>query len=716
MLANKTNPKGRTIMTRKPNRILWTAAVVAALLISLLPAPAAAQRETVPVRVGYTIFENYQEGRDGEYKRGFGYEYLQRVSYITDWEYEYVYGTFSELMQMLQAGEIDLMGNISYTEERARTIHYSKLPQGRERFYLYTTPGQERIDPNDLSTLNGCRIGVTAGSYQYGLLLQWLEENQYDCTLGEYTGTAACCDALTAGEVDAVVMTDMASHRGFLPVVNIGFAEFYFGVNRARPDLLAQLNKAMMEIQTIDPYYNEKVYAKYSTTSLSNTHLNREERDWLERHNNTVRLGYLIDNLPYCDTAEDGSLKGLLTVLVQTFTEDFGIRAEAIPFASLDAMVQAAQGGEIDLFGPMFADCWLAEQNGLFPTDSFSNTTCILLYQGEYEEGKTQTISFSGSNAVQKGAAQVLYPEAALVECQSTEDSLQAVLDGRAGCTIVSSATLNLLLRYKAMDSLNMLELPAAADICLATVRGNYELLNITNRVVFASSEDLTGVALMENLRNDTSLSLLEFVQQHALAVIGFLLGVIALLIGWVVFYVSTNRRIARMRTKNEELSQQAFRDGLTKVGNRAGYFSEEMKLQRKIDAGEPLSFGLVMVDVNGLKAVNDSLGHEYGDRLICNASRLICRIYDHSPVFRIGGDEFVVVLTNGDYEQREELLAKLAENNLPSVGKEQLMRSGASVAFGMAVFDNSHDRSVEAVFERADKAMYECKKQIKHS
>lgn len=702
-------------MVKKSNRISLTVVVMAALL-ALLPAPAAAQQETVPVRVGYTIFENYQEGRDGEYKRGFGYEYLQRVSYITGWEYEYVYGTFSELMQMLQNGEIDLMGNISYTKERAKTIRYSKLPQGRERFYLYTTPDQERIDPNDLSTLNGCRLGVTTGSYQYGLLLEWLEEGGYDCTLEEYTGTAACCDALTAGEVEAVVMTDMASHRGFLPVVNIGFAEFFFGVNRNRPDLQAQLNKAMMEIQTIDPYYNEKVYSKYSATSLSTTHLSRQEREWLDQHNDTVRLGYLNDNLPYCDTEEDGSLRGLLTVLVHTFEEDFGVRVEAVPFETLNTMIQAAAAGEIDLFGPMFADCWLAEQHGLFPTDSFADTTCILLYQGEYAESKTQSISFSAGNAVQQGAAKVLYPDAELVECQSTQDSLQAVLDGRAGCTIVSSARLNLLLRYPAMSSLNMLELPAPANICLSTVRGNSELLNITNRVIFASSEDLTGVALMENLRNDTTLSLLEFVQQHALAVIGFLLCVIALLIGWGVFYVSTNRRIARMRTKNEELSQQAFRDGLTKVGNRAGYFSEEMKLQKKIDAGEPLSFAMVMVDVNGLKTINDTLGHEYGDKLICNASRLICRIYDHSPVFRIGGDEFVVVLTNGDYAKREELLSELAENSLPCVNAEQLMGSGASVAFGMAVFDSSQDHSVESVLERADQAMYECKRKMKCS
>lgn len=328
----------------------------------------------------------------------------------------------------------------------------------------------------------------------------------------------------------------------------------------------------------------------------------------------------------------------------------------------------------------------------------------------------TQTISWYNGNAVQRGAVNILYPNATLVECQSMEDCLQAVLDGRAGCTIVSSATLNLLLQYKAMRSLNMLELSAAADICLGTVRGNSELLNITNRVIFASSDDLTGVALMENIRSDATTTVLDFVQQHSLAVIGFLLCVIALLIGGAVFYLCMNRRLARMQSKNEELSRQAFRDSLTKVGNRAGYFSKEMELQKKIDQSEPLAFALVVADVNNLKTINDTLGHEHGDMLICNASKLICRIYDHSPVYRIGGDEFVVVLTGSDFEHREELLEALAQNSLPFVDLQQVEQGGVSIAYGMAVYDSSHDRSVEDVFEHADKAMYECKKQMKHS
>ena len=144
------------------------------------------------------------------------------------------------------------MGDLSYTEERARDISFSELPEGSENFYIYTTADQETIDPYELETLNGQRIGVTVSSYQQGLLMDWLEENGYDCTVVEYNGSSATAAALENGEVDAMIMTDMASMGGYVPVVNIGHAEFFFGVNKNRPDILEELNNALREIQTTD--------------------------------------------------------------------------------------------------------------------------------------------------------------------------------------------------------------------------------------------------------------------------------------------------------------------------------------------------------------------------------------------------------------------------------------------------------------------------------
>lgn len=242
----------------------------------MIPVAAAGNGEHAKiVRVGYVIFENYQEGGEGEYKRGFGYEYLQRVAYSTGWQYEYVYGSFSELLQMLKDGEIDLMGDLSYTEERAETISFSALPQGRENYYIYTTANQDTIDPFELDTLNGCRIGVTANSYQQGLLMEWLDVSGYDCTVVEYNASKDTAAALNSGDVDAMIMTDMVSSGGYVPVISIGYGEFFFGISKSRPDILEDMNRALREIQTTDPYYNEVTYAKYITSSLSNAYLSK---------------------------------------------------------------------------------------------------------------------------------------------------------------------------------------------------------------------------------------------------------------------------------------------------------------------------------------------------------------------------------------------------------------------------------------------------------
>ena len=687
------------------------------LTISHLMLPAAAAGDGAKiVRVGYVNFENYQEGGEGEYKRGFGYEYLQRVAYSTGWQYEYVYGSFGELLQKLKDGEIDLMGDLSYTEERAETISFSALPQGRENYYIYTTADQETIDPFELDTLNGRRIGVTANSYQQGLLTAWLEESGYDCTVVEYSASKDTTAALDTGEVDAMITTDMASSGGYVPVISIGYGEFFFGVSKSRPDILEELNRALREIQTTDPYYNEVTYAKYITSSLSNAYLGKQERKWLEERDYTVRLGYLTENLPYCDAADGNGVRGLLAALIDTFRDDFGVQVVAKGYSDTDAMIAAANDGEIDLFGPLYSDAWLAEQHGFINSNAITTTTCILLYQGEYSEETTQKIACAQNSAIQSGAVEVLYPEAERVDCRTKEECLKAVADGRASCAIASAATMNLLKQYKTMKDLNMLELPKAATICLGTLRGNSELLNITNRVIFASTEDLSGAALMDNVYADIPLSIVDYLEEYALSVILILVAIIALMLAFFIYYRQMTTRLMKMQTKNAELSQQAFRDGLTKVGNRAGYLAAERDFQVRIDAGEQERFALVVADVNGLKTVNDELGHEAGDQLIRNASRCICRIFAHSPVFRIGGDEFVVILTGSDYERRNELLEELGEKSLPYVKKLRLENGDASVAFGMAEYSRETDCSVAEVFTRADEEMYGCKKRMKQA
>lgn len=166
------------------------------------------------------------------------------------------------------------------------------------------------------------------------------------------------------------------------------------------------------------------------------------------------------------------------------------------------------------------------------------------------------------------------------------------------------------------------------------------------------------------------------------------------------------NEQMRALRTANEK----AMNDELTGVRNKNAYQEFEAAMQARIDSGNCEPFGIVICDLNSLKTINDTLGHKTGDEFIKSACRLICRVFAHSPVFRIGGDEFVAVVKGGDYENRDELLDRFRSE----VQRSRESGSGPIVASGLSVFDDEKDTKVSDVFERADSLMYENKKHLK--
>lgn len=247
-------------------RAAWMATLYFMLMMAAicLQTAAAAENdeEQKTVRVGYVNVPTYEEGGEGEYKRGSGYEYLQRISYVTGWKYEYVYAPFKVCYDMLVSGEIDLFGNVSYTPERAEQIDYSTYPQGRETYLLYTTRQHAELMEGDIHALNHCRIGVTEGSYQEGLLKDWLLQNGIQAQVLYYNGYDSLMAALDAGELDTIVTPDLALSYAYEPIVSIGFSDYYFVVSKSRPDLLKELNAALYEIQNTELDYNNLLVSR----------------------------------------------------------------------------------------------------------------------------------------------------------------------------------------------------------------------------------------------------------------------------------------------------------------------------------------------------------------------------------------------------------------------------------------------------------------------
>lgn len=163
------------------------------------------------------------------------------------------------------------------------------------------------------------------------------------------------------------------------------------------------------------------------------------------------------------------------------------------------------------------------------------------------------------------------------------------------------------------------------------------------------------------------------------------------------------------LKAQFTSLSGKAFRDDLTGVKSKHAYVEAEENLDRRIDDHNVTEFAIALFDLNNLKEVNDSQGHDAGDAYIKESSRLICTCFKHSPVYRIGGDEFVAILEGEDYDHREELLAAFEKQM-----DDNLTQGKRSISSGCACFDPAQDKSAHTVLERADERMYQRKRQMK--
>ena len=184
------------------------------------------------------------------------------------------------------------------------------------------------------------------------------------------------------------------------------------------------------------------------------------------------------------------------------------------------------------------------------------------------------------------------------------------------------------------------------------------------------------------------------------------LMIVVAVAIMFMVYTLMSKRQ-----REFETVQDMAYKDQMTGVGNKHAYTRLETDLNKEIAADQISELAVVVCDVNGLKIINDTLGHAEGDKFIRQACAIICEIFAHSPICRIGGDEFVAILRGRDYDDRDRLIEQLRKSN-----SNNAESGSAVIAFGMSEYERGADKSVDMVFHRADAAMYAEKKALKEN
>lgn len=503
------------------------------------------------VRVGwYDTPFNYKDsfGR----RTGYAYEYQRKIAAYTGWNYEYVEGTWPELLQMLRDGRIDLMSDVSYTEERSGEMLFTNVPMGSEIYYLYIRADNPDIRIDDPQTLNGKKVGITEGTIQNGMFRTWLEEQQVTVDLIEVkTAEQETLTRLQKGEIDAFVTLDTyGDTESITPLWKIGASDFYFAVAKGRQDLLAELDAALSRIQEENKFYSEQLSAKYLQNSGTNQYLTAEEKAWLDAHG-PIRVGYQDNYLAFCAAdPKTGELTGALKDYLEFAS---GVLANAeVPFeahvypTAAEAM-EALRNGEIDCMFPANLTDYDGEEAGVVMTPALMRTEMDAVVREDERQ------DFLRSNQVRVGVNKgnpnyemflmEHFPNWTPVYYSNTPECLDAVAARAADCVIVSNYRFGDIAKQCSRLHLTTVYTSVDMDYCLAVKEGNTVLYSILSRIIRQIPESTVNAALTYYSSVNTKLEFIDYIREHpSIAVLD---GVCIVLIAAVIVLA------IRLRKKN---------------------------------------------------------------------------------------------------------------------------------------------------------------------
>ena len=253
-------------------------------------------------------------------------------------------------------------------------------------------------------------------------------------------------------------------------------------------------------------------------------------------------------------------------------------------------------------------------------------------------------------------------------------------------------------------------------DYCIAVSEGNSVLYSILAKIIGVVPNGIVHSALTYYSTEDVKTSLGEIIKDNLfiiLTVIAVILFVIVLLL---LHNIRANKMILEKEDQVKDLNRKAYVDPLTMVRNKSAYNEYIKKLQDQLDRDEVIDLAIGIFDCNDLKSINDQYGHEKGDIYIKNACSMICKVFGHSPVFRIGGDEFAIILMNSDFSNRDELVAQLDKKQEERNSVVKSIWERVHIAHGIAVYDHELDDELSDTARRADKSMYDNKRKMKNT
>lgn len=517
-------------------------ALLSLLLLLSVVLPVKAAAETAPVKVvrvgSFEDTFNYVNEKGA--RKGYGYELLQTLSGYTGWQFEYVTCDWSNCFEKLKNGEIDIMGAISYTEDRAEEMLFSDEPMGEEKYYLYADLSRADISASDYKTLNGKKIGVLMGTEPEVMLTEWEEKYGLETEHVNISNNEDVKQKLANHEIDCFVSLEESfwAERGISTITRVGESGIYYAINKNRPDLKEELDDAMRALDEAVPFYTADLYKRYFSLDYIPI-LTGEEKAWLKEHG-AIKMGFLTSDsgVSTFDSAT-GEFTGVITDYIQFAADCLGnqeLEFQLVGYDSKEAELDALKSGEIDMIFHFDQSPNLAEEYHFACTNTtWTSNLMAVTNQQHFNENNVNRIAVPQNKLSLKKYLAFYYPQWEIVDCDTQEDAAKLVKDGQADCFVTGISSEN---KYSKKYSFYSVPLLNPVKSCFAVNSGNRSLLSILNKTIKAMPVNMLAGALAMYKSSARKVTLSDFIKDNffmallvsSIAVAAILLTILKLL------------------------------------------------------------------------------------------------------------------------------------------------------------------------------------------
>ena len=526
------------------------------LLSAVLPVKAAA--ETAPakvVRVG-SFEDTFNYCNEKGARKGYGYELLETLSGYTGWQFEYVTCDWSDCFEKLENGEIDIMGGISYTEDRAEEMLFSDEPMGEEKYYLYADLSRADISASNFKTLNGKKVGVLMGTEVEVMLTEWEEKYGIKTQHVNISNNEDVQQKLANHEIDCFVSLEESywAELGISTITRVGKSSIYYVLNKDRSDLKEELDNAMRALDEEAPFYTADLCKKYFSLDYKPI-LTGEEKAWLRKHG-AIRMGFLTSDrgVSTFDPAT-GEITGTITDYIQFAADCLGnqkLEFQLVGYDDKEAELNALKSGEIDMIFHFDQSPNLAEEYRVARTNTtWTANMMVVTNQQLFTENKVNRVAVPQNKISITRYIAFYYPQWEIVDCDTQEDAIKLVKDGQADCFIIGVSS---EAKYSKIYGFYSVPLPNPANSCFAVNSGNRSLLSILNKTIKAMPANMLTSSLAMHKSSLRKVTLSEFIKDNFVMVL--LVGSIA-----VAVILLTILKLLRKARKAEAAARKAASD-----------------------------------------------------------------------------------------------------------------------------------------------------------